>query len=91
MTVGGLMARRADALGALQTEAIGRGHQDAPWYALHLPNETSADLRELSCAPALVDMGDGKLRSVLAYNGGFPADERQDGRLDLCEAGEQLE
>jgi FtsP/CotA-like multicopper oxidase with cupredoxin domain len=72
MTVGSLLARRADALGALQTEGIGQGHQDAPWYPLHLPNETSADLRELSCAPALVDMGDGRLRGVLAYNGGFP-------------------
>ncbi|HEX2460679.1 MAG TPA: multicopper oxidase domain-containing protein, partial [Vicinamibacterales bacterium] len=72
MTVGCLIARRADALGALQTEGLGQGHQDALWYPLHLPNETSADLRELSCAPALVDMGDGKLRGVLAYNGGFP-------------------
>ena len=72
MTVGGLLARRADALGALQAEGVGHGHQDAPWYPLHLPTETSADLRELSCAPALVDMGDGRLRSVLAYNGSFP-------------------
>lgn len=72
MTLCSLVARRADALGVVQTEGVGQGHRDAPWYPLHVPNETSADLRELTCAPALVDMGDGRLRGVLAYNGRFP-------------------
>lgn len=72
MTLCSVVARSADALSVVQTEGLGQGHQDAPWYPLHVPSETSAALTELACAPALVDMGDGKLRGVLAYNGSFP-------------------
>jgi len=68
----GLAAGRAEAFANLQAEAVSLGHRDAPWYPLHVPTETSADLSTLTCAPALVDMGDGTLRGVLAYNGGFP-------------------
>jgi FtsP/CotA-like multicopper oxidase with cupredoxin domain len=45
---------------------------EADRYPLRLPLETDAALRELSCAPAMVDMGDGVPRRVLAYNGQFP-------------------
>ena len=72
MTLCSVVARSADALGVVQAEGLGHGHRDVPWYPLHVPSETSADLSELTCAPALVDMGDGKLRGVLAYNGRFP-------------------
>lgn len=72
MTLCSLATRRADALSAVQTGALAQGHPDAPWYPLHVPSETPANLSELTSAPALVDMGDGKLRGVLAYNGGFP-------------------
>jgi blue copper oxidase len=42
------------------------------WYPLALPGETPASLPTLTCAPAMVNMGDGRLRRVLAYNGQFP-------------------
>jgi blue copper oxidase len=48
------------------------GWHDAEWYPLPVPGEAPANLPLLTCAPALVNMGDGKLRSVLAYNGQFP-------------------
>jgi FtsP/CotA-like multicopper oxidase with cupredoxin domain len=41
-------------------------------YPLHVPNEVDASLSLLTCAPAQVNMGDGVLRTVLAYNGRFP-------------------
>src|SRR6266508_2200936 len=70
-TLCSLAARPASALSAFQAQGIAWGHlQD--WYPLQLPPRTSADLRELTCAPAFVDMGDGRLRGVLAYNGLFP-------------------
>jgi FtsP/CotA-like multicopper oxidase with cupredoxin domain len=37
-----------------------------------VPAETGASLPVLTCAPAMVNMGDGRLRRVLAYNGRFP-------------------
>src|SRR6266542_4017150 len=41
-------------------------------YPLPVPEQTPANLPLLTCAPALVNMGDGKARRVLAYNGQFP-------------------
>ncbi|HEX9275162.1 MAG TPA: multicopper oxidase domain-containing protein [Casimicrobiaceae bacterium] len=41
-------------------------------YPLPVPEQTPANLPLLTCAPALVNMGDGKPRRVLAYNGQFP-------------------
>ena len=70
LTFCGLATSRAEAL--REGEGMAVGHGDAPWYPLNVPTETSAALRELTCAPALVDMGDGRLRGVLAYNGRFP-------------------
>jgi FtsP/CotA-like multicopper oxidase with cupredoxin domain len=57
---------------ALDAEVTGYGGRDAVWYPLNVPAETTADLRELTCARTFVDLGDGKLRGVLAYNGLFP-------------------
>lgn len=63
----------ATALCGLATRRLeAAGRPDEPRYSLRLPTETSADLSQLTCAPALVDMGDGRLRGVLAYNGEFP-------------------
>jgi FtsP/CotA-like multicopper oxidase with cupredoxin domain len=41
-------------------------------YPLAIPPLTDASLPLLACAPALVNMGDGRMRRVLAYNGQFP-------------------
>ncbi len=49
----------------------GGRHQES-WYPLQVPEETPPSTPLLHCAPAFVDMGDGKLRGVLAYNGRFP-------------------
>lgn len=46
--------------------------QKGPRYPLMVPAETGASLPVLACAPAMVNMGDGRLRRVLAYNGRFP-------------------
>ena len=70
-TLCSLAASPASALSAFQAQGISWGHL-TDWYPLQLPAQTSADLRELTCAPALADMGDGRLRGVLAYNGLFP-------------------
>lgn len=49
-----------------------------PWahtphdWPLRLAGEVPANLPILTCAPASVDMGDGRLRGVWAYNGVFP-------------------
>jgi FtsP/CotA-like multicopper oxidase with cupredoxin domain len=37
-----------------------------------VPADTSADLQQLICAQTRVDLGDGRLRTVLAYNDQFP-------------------
>ena len=42
------------------------------WYPLALPDSVPPDFAALTCAPALVDMGDGQPRGVWAYNGQFP-------------------
>src|SRR6266545_7414842 len=52
--------------------ADSRNWHDDEWYSLPVPGEVPANLPLLTCAPALVNMGDGKLRRVLAYNGQFP-------------------
>ena len=52
--------------------AHGRGWSGDEWYPLALPQTTPANLPTLACAPAMVNMGDGRLRRVLAYNGQFP-------------------
>jgi blue copper oxidase len=68
MTLCGVAVRRADAFGPFET-AVTQGKSDALWYPLHVPAQTPASLPQLTCAPAFVDMGDGKLRGVLAYTG----------------------
>lgn len=50
----------------------GHGHQDDEHFPIQIPNTAPPDLEFLDCAPAMVNMGDGKLRGVLAYNGRFP-------------------
>jgi blue copper oxidase len=67
-----LTTRPLAALGQGYQGGAGQGRARDPWYALQVPAETPADLPLLTCAPALVDMGDGRLRRVLAYNGQFP-------------------
>jgi blue copper oxidase len=67
-----LGAHRLGAFDLTEAAGVGYGRQDLPRHPLHLPPETSAALNELTCAPARVDMGDGTLRGVLAYNGQFP-------------------
>src|SRR6266511_3551708 len=52
--------------------AESRGWHSDEWYPLPVPEEVPANLPYLTCAPAWVDMGDGKLRRVLAYNDQFP-------------------
>jgi FtsP/CotA-like multicopper oxidase with cupredoxin domain len=47
-------------------------HPGDDWNQLAIPEITDASLPLLTCAPAMVDMGDGKARGVLAYNGQFP-------------------
>jgi FtsP/CotA-like multicopper oxidase with cupredoxin domain len=71
LTLAGLAVRQGKLLGQ-DLEALPFGHEKRLFYPLRLPGETTADLGELSCAPAMVDMGDGRLREVLAYNGQFP-------------------
>jgi blue copper oxidase len=68
--LGALTAWPGNAL-ALQEDAP-YGQEKRLFYPLRLPGETNADLRELISAPTMVDLGDGKLRGVLAYNGQFP-------------------
>ena len=68
----GLAASRLDARSPDQTQWNSHGHPDASWYPLNPTTATSADLRELVCAPAVVNLGDGRQRRVLAYNGQFP-------------------
>jgi hypothetical protein len=62
----GRASRRIDPFGLGQFEGVDHGRHDLPRFALKVPGETSANLRELTSAPALVDMGDGRLRGVLA-------------------------
>jgi blue copper oxidase len=69
LTLCSLAARRANALAAFEPGGMAPGHQNGPRHPLIVPVETGADLPELTCAPAFVDMGDGKLRRVLAYSG----------------------
>ncbi|MEO6198022.1 MAG: multicopper oxidase domain-containing protein [Dehalococcoidia bacterium] len=52
--------------------AMGGPWKGDEWYPLAIPGETPASLPFLTCAPAMVNMGDGKPRRVLAYNGQFP-------------------
>jgi FtsP/CotA-like multicopper oxidase with cupredoxin domain len=73
LTGGSLLAtQRVTALDLEQHEGVGRGHQDIERYPLQVPIETPPVMPLLTCAPALVNMGDGKMRGVLAYNGRFP-------------------
>jgi len=52
--------------------ASGGGWGGEDWYPLPVPDEVPANLPYLDCAPALVNLGDGQSRRVLAYNGQFP-------------------
>jgi blue copper oxidase len=45
---------------------------DTQSYPLQVPDTTPPGTPLLDCAPAMVDLGDGKPRGVLAYNGRFP-------------------
>jgi blue copper oxidase len=67
-----LATRPLAALASIQDEAFAHAKKNAPWNPLNLTTVTSADLRELTCAPAYLNLGDGRLRRVLAYNGEFP-------------------
>lgn len=71
ITLLGIAAWPGRALGS-ELQTSGRGSSKDVFHALRLPGETSADLRELRCAPAMADLGDGRMRRVLAYNGQFP-------------------
>jgi blue copper oxidase len=69
----GLVASHAEPLSATQPDDAKNEHSNAgPRYPLQVPVETPPAMPLLSCAPAMVNMGDGKLRRVLAYNGRFP-------------------
>ena len=46
-------------------------HGDDP-FLLQWPDSVPADLPELACAPASVDLGDGRLRRAWTYNGQLP-------------------
>ena len=60
MTWGSLLAtRNVAALGPSQQESAARGGRDTDWYPLQVPDETPPNLPVLTCAPALVNMGDG--------------------------------
>jgi FtsP/CotA-like multicopper oxidase with cupredoxin domain len=63
---------RTFAAGVADADAFVNGRSGGGGYPLRIPELTSAALSELTCAPALVNMGDGRLRGVLAYNGQFP-------------------
>jgi FtsP/CotA-like multicopper oxidase with cupredoxin domain len=72
MTLGGFATRAIDAREVGAGGAVGHGRADLSFNPLNPTIMTGADLSELVCAPATVNMGDGKLRRVLAYNGLFP-------------------
>ena len=59
---------------AIHVPALAQGGpwHGTDWYPLQVPDTTPPALPLLDCAPAMVNMGDGKLRRVLAYNGKFP-------------------
>jgi blue copper oxidase len=71
LTLCTLVARRANALGPIHAEGVGRLRKGAQ-SLLRIPAEEDSTLSKLTCARSLVDMGDGRLRGVLAYNGLFP-------------------
>lgn len=52
--------------------AQGRLPKTRRWAPIKFPVETPPNLPLLTCAPAAVDMGDGVMRGVWAYNGLFP-------------------
>lgn len=56
----------------LEAYAAKGGRPSEDWYPLRLPDETPPGTPLLTCAPAWVDMGDGRQRAVLAYEGRFP-------------------
>ena len=65
------LSSRLNAQGVGQGEDWGEGHKPK-WFDLNLPDEEPSNLSVLTCAPATVNMGDGRPRGVLAYNGMFP-------------------
>jgi blue copper oxidase len=71
MTLCGLTSR-LNAQGVGLGEGWGHGYKNLKWSDLNLPGEVPSNLPVLTCAPAMVDMGDGRPRGVLAYNGIFP-------------------
>jgi FtsP/CotA-like multicopper oxidase with cupredoxin domain len=62
----------AAAMANVPVFAAGRSEQGPGWNRLRIPQTTPPDTALLECAPAQVDMGDGLLRGVWAYNGKFP-------------------
>lgn len=69
VSLGAAAVTKFSVLGAF-AQSGGR-HQES-WYPLQVPEETPPGTPLLNCAPASVDLGDGRLRGVLAYNGRFP-------------------
>jgi blue copper oxidase len=69
-SVGMLAPRHLASLEASENAHAGGPH--AVRYPLQVPAETPASLSLLTCAAASVNLGDGRLRRVLAYNGRFP-------------------
>lgn len=65
-------AAAAAKLSILDAFAESRVWHGDEWYPLPVPEETPPNLALLTCAPAFVNMGDGKARRVWAYNGQFP-------------------
>lgn len=60
------------ALSGLPSIVLGQGRSGRRWYPLQIPDLAPANLPTLTCAPSLVNMGDGVMRQVWAYNGQFP-------------------
>ena len=56
----------------MSPDAVPPWAHQPPEVTLRRASEVPANLPTLTCAPALVDMGDGKPRGVWAYNGMFP-------------------
>ena len=64
----GLVTSRREAFSATQPDDPKEDRASAgARYPLQVPVETPPAMPLLSCAPAMVNMGDGRLRRVLAY------------------------
>ena len=68
----GAASLAAAAVGAFFVDDALAARELEEWTPLLVPEPVPANLPTLTCAPALVNMGDGRPRGVLAYNGQFP-------------------